>query len=66
LTSYSEITDWNSAPEAHREERARLLEILPKFDLYDSEHEAPGVPNQPVEGKGRSYFRSGAAKQQGT
>ncbi len=54
LTSYSEVRDWNSALETHREERERFLSILPTFDLYDSEHEAPGIPKQPVKVK---YFR---------
>lgn len=62
LTSYPEITDWNSVPEVHRKERAALLGILPLFDKYDSEHEAPGIPKQPIRAKSSPYFRDRATK----
>lgn len=57
LTSYSEVTDWGAVSEAHREEREKLLDILPSFDRYDIEHEAPGVPLQPTRNKGKKYHR---------
>ncbi|MGC6424151.1 MAG: sulfatase-like hydrolase/transferase [Lentimonas sp.] len=46
LTSFAEIKNWNQVYEVHREESQKLLEILPQFDLYYEEHEAPGVPNR--------------------
>jgi len=48
LTSYPEIKKWNSVLEIHREEREKLLEVLPEFDLYFDEYNAPGIPEQPV------------------
>lgn len=44
LISFDQIKDWGSVMETHRAERKELMEILPKFDLYFDEHEAPGVP----------------------
>ena len=43
LISYSEITDWESVPEEHRAERDKLSAVLPKFDLFKTEPDAPGV-----------------------
>lgn len=59
LTSYPEITDRDSASDRRRSEQDTLLTVMPRFDLYDSEHEAPGIPNQPVTGKG-AYFKGKA------
>lgn len=56
LTSYPKITDWSTVSTAHREERDTLLGILPRFDLYFDEYNAPGVPPQP-EKKKPKYFR---------
>ena len=41
LDSYPKITDWGSVSEAHREEREMLLNILPRFDKHETEHDAP-------------------------
>lgn len=41
LISYPKITDWTTVSEAHREERDKLLKIIPQFDLHDTEHDAP-------------------------
>ncbi|MBK1876974.1 sulfatase-like hydrolase/transferase [Pelagicoccus mobilis] len=57
LISFSEIKNWNSVLETHREEREELLEILPEFDLYYDEHEAPGVPSQLGKKKFPRYAR---------
>ncbi len=47
LIGFKQITDWGSVPETFMEERRKLEDILPKFDLYETEHDAPGVPSQP-------------------
>jgi len=46
LTSFKEIRNWNNVQEVHRAEYEKLLEILPKYDLYYTEHEAPGILNR--------------------
>lgn len=56
LTSYPEINDWGSVSDVHREEREMLLDVLPKFDLYFDEYNAPGIPDQPNRKKPK-YFR---------
>ena len=56
LTSYPEIKDWKTVLEIHRKERTMLQEILPKFDLYFDEYNAPGIPEQPSQKKPK-YFR---------
>ncbi|MFD2256644.1 sulfatase-like hydrolase/transferase [Luteolibacter algae] len=43
LISFPEIKDWNSVGETHRAEREMLEKILPKFDVYEEAHDAPGV-----------------------
>ncbi|EMI47072.1 arylsulfatase A [Rhodopirellula sp. SWK7] len=43
LISFQQITDWDSVSEEHRAERDRLLDVLPRFDLHATEHDAPGV-----------------------
>lgn len=54
LISFPQIGDWKNISERHIEERERLLRILPEFDLYESEHEAPGIAKRPVKVK---YFK---------
>ncbi|VGO11910.1 Arylsulfatase [Pontiella desulfatans] len=44
LISFSEIREWGGVSEVHRAEREELLHILPDFDLYYEEFNAPGVP----------------------
>ena len=41
LISFPKINDWESVSEAHRRERDLLNGILPKFDLHETEHDAP-------------------------
>jgi arylsulfatase A-like enzyme len=43
LISYQEIKEWGAVSEVHRDERERLLKILPGYDLHEREHDAPGV-----------------------
>ena len=43
LISFDEITDWNAVSEQHRHECTTLEAILPRFDLWENEHDAPGV-----------------------
>ncbi len=45
LIDYPQIKekDWASLSPAHRKERKHLKKILPRFDNYDSEHDAPLV-----------------------
>lgn len=56
LTSFKEITDWGSVLEVHRAEQKELLTVLPRFDRYFDEHEAPGVPYHPNNNL-KKYFR---------
>ena len=44
LISFPKITDWNKVSEAHRKERDMLNELLPKFNLHDTQHDAPKEP----------------------
>lgn len=46
LTSFQQITNWSNVSEVHRSESEKLLKILPVYDLYYDEHEAPGIPNK--------------------
>lgn len=56
LIGFDQVTDWGAVSEVHRRERETLLGILPKFDLYFDEYNAPGVPPQP-EKKRPNYAR---------
>ncbi|EMI52543.1 sulfatase-like hydrolase/transferase [Rhodopirellula sallentina] len=51
LISFPEITNWNEVSEAHRAERDKLLEVLPEFDLFETEPDAPGSNLPPKEDK---------------
>ena len=59
LDIFKEIKDWGSVLETHREEREKLLKILPRYDNYFTEHDEPGVPplKKPLKKKVR-YFRT--------
>lgn len=46
LISFDEIKNWGAVSEAHREEREKLIEILPQFDTYYDEFNAPDIPMQ--------------------
>ncbi|MBD0403743.1 sulfatase-like hydrolase/transferase [Flammeovirga sp. EKP202] len=41
LISFPVITDWSKVSEAHRKEKEMLEKILPKYDNFDTEHDAP-------------------------
>ncbi len=42
LISFPQIKDWSKVSQAHRDERDKLLGILPKYDQYKAEHDGPG------------------------
>lgn len=42
LISFAEIKDWDKFSQAHRDERNRLTKVLPEFDLFETEPDAPG------------------------
>ncbi len=44
LISFPSITDWSKVPELDVQQRERLERILPRFNLHDTEHDAPGTP----------------------
>ncbi len=56
LISFAEVKDWSTVLELHREEREKLLKLLPQYDLYFDEHGAPGVESLPMS-KRPKYFR---------
>ncbi|MFC7337301.1 sulfatase-like hydrolase/transferase [Haloferula chungangensis] len=65
LISFAQITDWNAVGEQHRHERSKLEAILPRFDLWESEHDAPGVhvpEHLQRRGKNRNASRSTKAR----
>ncbi|MGL6314324.1 sulfatase-like hydrolase/transferase [Vibrio sp. WXL103] len=39
LISFNEIKDWSKVSEQHRQERDKLLLVLPHFDTYQQEHD---------------------------
>lgn len=41
LISFPKITDWEKVSPEHRKERDLLNTILPKYDVYATEHDAP-------------------------
>ncbi len=41
LISFPKIKDWSAVSEAHRKERDELQQIVPKFDLHATAHDAP-------------------------
>ena len=47
LDSFRPVTDWEDLPDALKAEKAMLEEILPRFDLYRAEYNAPGTPPDP-------------------
>lgn len=40
-TAFSQIKNWGTVSERHREEHKKLQTLLPKLDLYATEHDAP-------------------------
>lgn len=57
LISFAEIKDWNDVLEVHREEREKLVKLLPQYDLYFDEHGAPGV-KEVANDRAPKYFRT--------
>jgi len=43
LISFPKITNWDDVSHEHHTEREMLNEVLPRFDLFDTEPDAPGV-----------------------
>ncbi|WP_139958989.1 sulfatase-like hydrolase/transferase [Flavicella sediminum] len=41
LISFPKIKDWNTVSAAHRKQRDELLQITPKYNLHETEHDAP-------------------------
>ena len=39
--SYKQVKDWNQVPEVYRHEREVLENLLPQFDLYETEYDPP-------------------------
>ncbi|EWH10732.1 sulfatase [Catenovulum agarivorans DS-2] len=39
LTSFTSINDWSQVSDKHKQERDLLNDILPRFDVYHSEHD---------------------------
>ncbi len=56
LISFSQITDWNDVLEVHLKERNTLLDVLPRYDRYFDEYNAPGIPEQPNPNKKRPKY----------
>ena len=48
LDSYRKIQDWADVSPAHRDERNALQAIVPRFDLYESEHDLPELADRRV------------------
>lgn len=48
LISFKKITDWNTVSQEHRKERDEILKILPKYNLHETEHDAPKGGYGPV------------------
>lgn len=46
LISFAEIKEWSSVAEGYRAESKKLMKLLPQFDRYYDEYNAPGVPGQ--------------------
>jgi hypothetical protein len=56
LISFNEIKDWENVSQAHRSERDKLKQVLPEFDLFATEPDAPGhdVPARPAKTKNKT------------
>ena len=48
LTSYKEISNWESVTEVEQQERNKLIKVLPQYDLYYDEYNAPGITIEPT------------------
>ncbi|MEM9252195.1 MAG: sulfatase-like hydrolase/transferase [Planctomycetota bacterium] len=48
LDRYPKIDDWSRVSDAHRHERDALEAILPRFDLYESEHDLPEIADRSI------------------
>lgn len=47
LISFNSVENWGAVSEAHREEREKLIAVLPDYDHYYTEYNAPGVDYEP-------------------
>lgn len=61
LISFPQITDWSAVSQQHRDERDMLNAVLPQFDLFDTEPDAPGVNLPRKESKKAKYKKRGKA-----
>ena len=57
LISFDEITDWNKVSQDHRIERDKLNAVLPEFDLFKTEPDAPGLKLPPKASKSKSMAK---------
>ena len=61
LDSFASIKDWSQVSAAHRAERERLEVILPRFDRYGTEHDAPdAMSTNKKPKKSRNRSKTGA------
>ncbi|MDF1737875.1 MAG: sulfatase-like hydrolase/transferase [Verrucomicrobiales bacterium] len=51
LISFPQIEDWQSVSQEHRNERNLFRKVLPEYDLWAEEHDAPGTPPAETAGK---------------
>lgn len=51
LISYPQIEDWSSTAENQKKEKSLLLDAIKPFDLYATEHDAPGFKSKKKRGK---------------
>ena len=57
LTSYKEVKNWPEASQGLNEEKNQLIKVLPQYDLYYDEYNAPGVTKEPA--RQPKYSRKG-------
>ncbi|MGC6455574.1 MAG: sulfatase-like hydrolase/transferase [Coraliomargaritaceae bacterium] len=57
LDNFTQIKDWNKVLEVHRAEYEKLREILPRYDLYFDEYDAPGLRPDPNHQPLNRYYR---------
>lgn len=57
LISFTQIKDWSTVSQQHRTERDLLNNVLPRFDLHATEHDAPGLESNRNQAKPRRQNR---------
>ncbi|WP_145415796.1 sulfatase-like hydrolase/transferase [Planctomycetes bacterium K23_9] len=65
LIDFPEITNWDDVSAAHRAERDKLMSVLPEFDLFETEPDAPGT-NLPPKGRKPKASASGKVNKRTT